>query len=226
METADYFRKAVQDYLKDKPRGAQKKLAEKSGITSRHLNDFLGHRRAMKEQDRVRIAEAMDSDYLDLLIHGKNLIKKIKVYPPEKEAVNIHKAMRDWRNKYLKTTVETLSKELNISKDFLFDLLDVSKIDNELPEWERSAMDKIMDDYNQVVDVLNEDKDKNVLKEPSSTGQPLLMAMKILDDALKKTKTELSDKQKEAAIKVLIEDLQKAEDGVKDSIKRYLSILS
>ena len=75
METADYFRKAVQDYLKDKPRGAQSELAENAGIKRIHLNDFLGKRRVLQEKDRIKITNFLGYDYLEFLQHGKRLLE-------------------------------------------------------------------------------------------------------------------------------------------------------
>ena len=75
METAEYFRKAIWDYLKGKPRGAQTRLAENSGITRIHLNDFLAGRRAMKEPLRFQITNYLECDYLDFLKRGKALLE-------------------------------------------------------------------------------------------------------------------------------------------------------
>ncbi|WP_320043216.1 hypothetical protein [uncultured Desulfobacter sp.] len=74
METADYFRKAIKDYLNDKPRGAQAKLARDAGIDKIHLNDFLGKRRVMQEKDRIKITTAIGVDYLEFLQHGKKML--------------------------------------------------------------------------------------------------------------------------------------------------------
>lgn len=70
---SDYFRKAVQDYLDKMPRGGQKQLAEKAGLTPRHLNDFLGNRRAMTEEDQLKITKHLGVDYLEFLQRGKDL---------------------------------------------------------------------------------------------------------------------------------------------------------
>lgn len=75
METAEYFRKAIWDYLEGKPRGAQTRLAEGSGINRVHLNDFLAGRRAMKESFRLKITNYLGVDYLDFLQHGKKLLE-------------------------------------------------------------------------------------------------------------------------------------------------------
>lgn len=74
METAEYFRKAIWDYLENKERGAQSRLAVNSGIEIKHLNDFLAGRRAMKEPLRLQITNYLGVDYLDFLQHGKKLL--------------------------------------------------------------------------------------------------------------------------------------------------------
>ncbi|WP_300456672.1 S24 family peptidase [Desulfobacula sp.] len=75
METADYFRKAVQEYLSDKERGSQTFLATSTGIEIKHLNDFLAGRRTMKESFRLKITNFLGYDYLDFLQHGKRLFE-------------------------------------------------------------------------------------------------------------------------------------------------------
>ncbi|MBI9090739.1 MAG: hypothetical protein JEZ12_16095 [Desulfobacterium sp.] len=75
MEILDYFRKAVQDYLEKKPRGAQKELALHTGLTPIHINDFLGLRRTLKESDRLKICDAIGADYICMLQRGKDLIE-------------------------------------------------------------------------------------------------------------------------------------------------------
>lgn len=74
METTEYFRKAVWNYLEGKERGAQSKLAINSGIDIKHLNDFLAGRRAMKESFRLKITNYLGVDYLDFLQHGKKML--------------------------------------------------------------------------------------------------------------------------------------------------------
>jgi len=74
METAEYFRKAVWDYLGKQDRGAQSSLAIASGIDIKHLNDFLHGRRAMKESLRIQITDHLKCDYLSFLQLGKSLI--------------------------------------------------------------------------------------------------------------------------------------------------------
>ena len=82
METADYFRKAVQDYLSGRERGSQTFLAVSSGIDVKHLNDFLAGRRTMKESFRLKITNFLGCDYLDFLQHGKRLMEG-KPSPPQ-----------------------------------------------------------------------------------------------------------------------------------------------
>ena len=74
MKTAEYFRKAIWDYLENKERGAQSRLAVNSGVEIKHLNDFLAGRRAMKELLRLQITNYLGVDYLDFLQHGKKLL--------------------------------------------------------------------------------------------------------------------------------------------------------
>lgn len=74
MITAEYFRKALWDYLDGEPRGAQTKLAKGSEISRIHLNDFLAGRRAMKESFRLKITDYLGVDYLDFLQKGRDLI--------------------------------------------------------------------------------------------------------------------------------------------------------
>jgi len=75
MKPSDYFRKAVKAYLETIPRGGQKNLAEKSGLTPRHLNDFLGRRRAITEEDQLKITDYLGVDYIDFIQHGKKLLE-------------------------------------------------------------------------------------------------------------------------------------------------------
>jgi len=75
METSDYFRKAVQEYLSGKEWGAQTHLATSSGIDVKHLNDFLAGRRTMKESFRIKITNFLEYDYLEILQHGKRLLE-------------------------------------------------------------------------------------------------------------------------------------------------------
>ena len=104
MKPSDYFRKAVQDYLKGKPRGSQKKLAEKAGLTPRHLNDFLGCRRAMTEDDQLKITDYLKVDYIDFIQQGRELLqsgcnKTLSANPPiisleDKEHFDVTKKFR------------------------------------------------------------------------------------------------------------------------------------
>ena len=89
METAEYFREAIRDYLKGKERGAQSQLAVESGIEVKHLNDFLGRRRAMKETFRLKITNHIGVDYLDFLQLGKELLTGTTPPPPKNSVISI-----------------------------------------------------------------------------------------------------------------------------------------
>lgn len=74
MKPSDYFRQSLKHYLNGRPWGSQSDLAKKAGLTPRHLNDFLGERRAMTEDDQMKIVDIIKADYLSFLQLGKSLI--------------------------------------------------------------------------------------------------------------------------------------------------------
>ena len=83
MKPSDYFRHSVKEYIAKKGRGSQKALAQAAGITPSHLNDFLGERRVMVEEDQLKIVNAIDVDYINFLQHGKRLMEGKSPAPDE-----------------------------------------------------------------------------------------------------------------------------------------------
>ncbi len=127
MKPSDYFRSAVKAHLKTIPRGGQKILAEESGLTPRHLNDFLGGRRAMTEDDQIKITDHIGVDYLDFLQIGKELITG---ETPSTEKTQQVISLED---KPIKVTNNFQNQE--IALEINTDLLAIEKIDpDELEE--------------------------------------------------------------------------------------------
>ncbi len=91
MKPSDYFRKAVMDYLSEKGRGSQKKLAEDAGLTPKHLNDFLGERRPLVEEDQLRLLSVIKENYISFIQRGKNAIDG-KISPAEPRPIIIQEA--------------------------------------------------------------------------------------------------------------------------------------
>ena len=70
----------------------------------------------------------------------------------------------------------------------------------------------------------NEPIYKNQFKEASDKKNimPLDPAIKILHEALEETGVEINEKQKQACLKILREELGKSDNKTKDDIKKYL----
>jgi phage repressor protein C with HTH and peptisase S24 domain len=101
MKPSDYFRNAVKDYLAKKERGAQKDLAAAAGITPRHLNDFLGGRRSMTEEDQIQIVKAIGVEYISFLRKGKALIEGVDIVQTEPKRPIIIQTVSEAQKNYI-----------------------------------------------------------------------------------------------------------------------------
>lgn len=128
METAEYFRKAIWDYLEGKERGAQSQLALNSGIEIKHLNDFLAGRRAMKEPLRFKITDYLECDYLDFLQKGKALLEgksqlesSSKVVPLDPAIQLLHECIKeagaDLNEKQKQAVAQVIREELKEAEE-------------------------------------------------------------------------------------------------------------
>ena len=76
MKTSnDYFVAALQKKLKEQGRGAKKKLAAGVGMSPNHLSDILGRRKNAGQKLKERISDALDINFEDMLVLGRNIIE-------------------------------------------------------------------------------------------------------------------------------------------------------
>ncbi|MBW1649539.1 MAG: helix-turn-helix transcriptional regulator [Deltaproteobacteria bacterium] len=73
MEISEYFRLAIQLYIKKLGWGSQKRIATAIGIQQSYLSEFLNRKRAISENARVRFAEYINFNYEELIALGRKL---------------------------------------------------------------------------------------------------------------------------------------------------------
>jgi transcriptional regulator with XRE-family HTH domain len=74
----DVFRAALTEIVDESPRGFQKDLARRAGISASYLNDLLRGRAYGTEENRRKIADAINMEYEDLLDRGRRLLGLVK----------------------------------------------------------------------------------------------------------------------------------------------------
>ena len=73
MEISEYFRLAIQLYMKKMGWGSQKKIAAAIGIQQSYLSEFLNGKRAISENARVRLSQYVNFNYEEMIALGRKL---------------------------------------------------------------------------------------------------------------------------------------------------------
>jgi plasmid maintenance system antidote protein VapI len=76
MEISEYFRLAIQLYMKKLGWGSQKQIATAIGIQQSYLSEFLNGKRAISENARVRLVEYINFNYEEIIALGRKLSKQ------------------------------------------------------------------------------------------------------------------------------------------------------
>ena len=85
MKPVDFYRKALHHLMGHKNL-SQKELSERVGIAQTELNDFIHGRKNFSVERLERIAESLETSYIDMLVQGRSIAEgKVEPPPPQPE---------------------------------------------------------------------------------------------------------------------------------------------
>ena len=157
MKTSEIFRIKLKADLKKKGKGAQSKLAKKTGVGIKHLNDFLGGRAPLSEKKRELIAEELGYSYINYLKETTSTQKtEKKIDPPElAQAIDDLRAIYESKDPMLIGAIKSNLVEFRRAAD------------------DRKAHDLKMKKMQQEIETLKEQmKEKNRPKPPPVGKRP------------------------------------------------------
>ncbi|MCP4746488.1 MAG: helix-turn-helix transcriptional regulator [Desulfobacteraceae bacterium] len=71
---AEIFRSTLVDFIKKRPKGIQKKIAQATNISPKYLSDFVNGHKVLSEDYREKIANFFGYQYEDFLVCGRRLL--------------------------------------------------------------------------------------------------------------------------------------------------------
>ncbi|WP_201765626.1 hypothetical protein [Desulfotignum phosphitoxidans] len=138
----------------------------------------------------------------------------------EKIKINFCNSLKIWVDSNFKGTQHELGKFFNVSQGYISNVLAGRRCGDET--WRRFVAAKIGMDYDAMVGI-EKGKSQNLSKKIV----PIDPAVEFLKECIQEAEAEdyLNDKQKQALLQIIRDELKSAEKKAKQDIKKYLKVL-